>query len=429
MATQIADTSMTFSRSTSSNESTPTISKLETTRLALAQEQKKRIDAAVARVTGKRESSKRKGLGERGVDAVHRSKKIKTVVDVMSDPVDKKKSSIARRMVDRFATMPEPEHEEGVKQAKEEPVTRSVTTAHQFVTRSTVEDAAHLLDETLPETTQHAITTIKTTAVTVTKEKTVEVESKEEKENKSEEEEAAVVEEEEEEQTSAWDGPTSNFHVKQLGLDDTVDIYAPIAQQQEDVQRVRERVKYMPRTNNIKSITTTSSSEAEMDFAPTKVCDQDSNAVSVPEASSDELQAHADETEKNEQQPVISTAGVHRTWVKRLFVFTPLVVVATIVLVFALLFALDWSQEAFRFCEMDAESAAGTFVGLLNRAYGCVCRSFCDETCVFISGTIAGVGSEEIFSCASFVETQSLIKRLMRETLDKVQKTVQWYLG
>uniref|UniRef100_A0AAV1T660 Uncharacterized protein n=1 Tax=Peronospora matthiolae TaxID=2874970 RepID=A0AAV1T660_9STRA len=399
MATRIADASMAFSRSSSSNESTPTISKLETTRLALAQEQKKRIDAAVARVTGKRESSKRKGLGERGVDAVHRSKKIKTVVDVTSDPVDKKKSSIARRMVDRFATMPEPEHEEGAEQAKEEPVTRSVTTAHQFVTRSTVGDAAHLLDETLPETTHHVTTTVKTTTVTVTKENIVEVVSKEEKANKSEEEEATVVEEEEEEeeeQKSAWDGPSSNFHVKQLGLDDTVDIYAPIAQQQEDVQRVRERVKYMPRINTIKSIAVTSSSEADMDFVPTKVCDQDSDAVSVPEVSSDESQVQAEETEKNEQQTAISTAGVHRTWVTWVFVFTPLVVVATIVLVFTLLFALDWSQETFQFYEMDAESAAG---------------------------------SEEIFSCASFVETQSLIKRLMREAVHKAQRTVHLYLG
>ena len=147
MATQIADAGVALSRRrSSSNEATPAMSKLETTRLALAQEQKKRIDAAVARVTSKREGSKRKGLGERGADAVHRSKKLKTVVDVTSArAADRKQSSLARRMVDRFAARPEPEHEEG---AAQEPVTRSVTSVHQFVTYPKADAAdAHRLDE------------------------------------------------------------------------------------------------------------------------------------------------------------------------------------------------------------------------------------------------------------------------------------------
>ena len=141
MAAQIADHKNTGMDFSPSNEETPVVSKLEATRLALAQEQKKRIDAAVARVTSKKESGKRKGLGER-TDAVHRNKKSKTVVDVTNDQVDKK-NSIARRMVDRFASTPEPEREE-VTEQDEEPVTRSVS-VQQFVSRSvSVKDASSL---------------------------------------------------------------------------------------------------------------------------------------------------------------------------------------------------------------------------------------------------------------------------------------------
>lgn len=149
MAAQIADRSNAGMSFSSNNEDAlspaPVVSKLEATRLALAQEQKKRIDAAVARVTGKKESGKRKGLGERA-DAGHRIKKSKTVVDVANDQVDKK-NSIARRMVDRFATMPEPEHEE-VAEQENEPTTRSVST-QQFVVRSTSVKVASPSDNTL----------------------------------------------------------------------------------------------------------------------------------------------------------------------------------------------------------------------------------------------------------------------------------------
>ena len=212
---------------------------------------------------------------------------------------------------------------------------------------------------------------VQTTTVTVTERKTVEVETREEEqeqEEEEEEEETAAVEEEEdgaeEAQQSAWDGPTSNFHVKQLGLDDNVDIYAPIAQQQEDVQRVRERVKYMPRVKHVKLHATPTDSEADLDFAHNEVCRQDSDAVSVSEVTDSESQAPVDETcEQFEQETAVPAAAVHRTWMKRVFVFTPLFMVTTVVLVFALLFALDWSQGTFQFCAMDAESAAaGTFV-------------------------------------------------------------------
>ncbi|CAI5711651.1 unnamed protein product [Hyaloperonospora brassicae] len=407
MAAQIADAGVALSR----NEATPAMSKLETTRLALAQQQKKRIDAAVARVTSKREGSKRKGLGERGADAGHRSKKLKTVVDVTSArAADRKQSSLARRMVDRFAALPEPEPEDAAAPDGQEPVTRSVARVHQFVTSPKADAAdANQVADTRLQATQHVTASVETTtvAVTVTGKKTVQVETKEEEqegeeeEEEEEEEETAAVEEEEDEaeeaQKSAWDGPTSNFHVKQLGLDDNVDIYAPIAQQQKDVQRVRERVKYMPRVKHVKLHATPTDSEADLDFAPNGVCRQDSDAASASEATDSESQATVDETEQFAHETAVPAAAVHRTWRQRVFVFTPLFIVATSVLVFALLFAIDWSQETLQFCAMDAESAAAD--------------------------------PEAVFSCASFVETQSLIKRVMRETADKVQQTVQVYLG
>ncbi|KAG1703159.1 hypothetical protein DVH05_008071 [Phytophthora capsici] len=381
MAAQIADRSnagMNFS-----GETTPELSKLEATRLALAQEQKKRIDAAVARVTGKKEGGKRKGLSS--PDTGHRSKKSKTVVAVASDQKDKK-NSIARRMVDRFNTMPEPEHEEEVEQKEE--TTRSVST-EQFVARSTT--VASPSDSTLRETTEKVVVTTKTTTV----EKVKVAEEKHESAVVSKEEEAAPADEELEK--NEWDGPTTNYHVKQLGLDKKVDIYAPVAQQQHDIQRVRERSKYMPSGESINTLKASSDSEADSDFAPREPLSQESeesDAVSLPEVDATEVQALAEEAEEFEKQTAIETAEIRRTWATRVFVYTPLFIVAIIVLVFALLFAIDWSQETFQFCEIDAENAEG---------------------------------SEEIFSCASFVETQSLIKSTLRETAGKVQETVQSY--
>ncbi|GMF15213.1 unnamed protein product [Phytophthora lilii] len=373
MAAQIADRSSNAAMNFSGEDVAP-VSKLEATRLALAQEQKKRIDAAVARVTAKKEGGKRKGLSP---DAGHRSKKSKTVVDVASDQADKK-NSIARRMVDRFATMPEPEHEEEV---AAEPTTRS---------------SRHTLTLWFCSETTEKVT-VKTTVV-----KEVKV-TKQKQETEVSEEEAAPAEEEEKEQEqeqekkSEWDGPTTNFHVKQLGLDDKVDIYAPIAQQQQDVQRVRERAKYMPSGESIKTLKTSSDSEADSDFAPKEpLCQEseESDAVSLPEVDASETRELAEEAEEFERQTAIETAQIQRTWVKRVFVYTPLFIVAIVVLVFALLFAIDWSQETFQFCEVDAEAAEG---------------------------------SEELFSCASFVETQSLIKSTLQEAAEKVQETVQSY--
>ncbi|KAG6947467.1 hypothetical protein JG688_00015545 [Phytophthora aleatoria] len=381
MAAQIADRSN-AAMSFSSGESAPELSKLEATRLALAQEQKKRIDAAVARVTGKKEGGKRKGLSS--PDTGHRSKKSKTVVDVANDQADKK-NSIARRMVDRFSAMSEPEHEQEVEQ-QNKPTTRSVST-QQFVARSTT--VASPSDDALRETTEKVVVTTTTTTV----EKVTE-------EKETVDEGAALADEEEEgEKESEWDGPTTNYHVKQLGLDDKVDIYAPVAQQQHDVQRVRERAKYMPSTSgeSINTLKTLSDSEADSDFAPKEPLSQESeesDAVSLPDVDASETQALAEEAEEFEKQTAIQTAEIRRTWAKRVFVYTPLFVVAIIVLMFALLFAIDWSQETFQFCEIDAESAEG---------------------------------KDEIFSCASFVETQSLVKSTLRETAEKVQETVQSY--
>ncbi|GMF38058.1 unnamed protein product [Phytophthora fragariaefolia] len=348
MAAQIADRSnagMSFS-----GEDAP-VSKLEAARLAMAQQQKKRIDEAVARVTGKKESGKRKGLGERA-DAGHRSKKSKTVVELTSEQADKA-SSIARRMVDRFASMPEPEHEEQV-----EPTTRSAP-AQKFVARAAETSASGV--SPAESALRYGETTTTVAEVKVVQEKQ-EAAVEGEPDEKSPEEEKDT-----EHKKSEWDGPTTNFHVKHLGLDDKVDIYAPIAQQQQDVQRARERSKYMPSGESINTLKTSSDSEADSDFAPKEALSQESeesDAVSLPEVDASEVQALAKETEEFEQQAAIQTAEIHRTWAKRVFVFTPLFIVAIIVLVFALLFAIDWSQETFQFCQVNVESAEGTFVDL-----------------------------------------------------------------
>ncbi|KAJ8518166.1 hypothetical protein ON010_g18236 [Phytophthora cinnamomi] len=257
-------------------------------------------------------------------------------------------------MVDRFASMPEPEHEEEVA-----PTTRSVS-AQQFVARAT---AMSELDKAPRETTQKVTVTKTTVVKVVEEEKQQKKAAVEQKEEVEEEDEAAPAEEEEEEQKkNEWDGPTTNFHVKQLGLDDKVDIYAPVAQQQKDVQLARERAKYMPSGESINTLKTSSDSEADSDFAPKEALSQESeesDAVSLPEVDASEVQALAEETQEFEQQTAIQTAEIRRTWAKRVFVFTPLFIVAIMVLVFALLFAIDWSQETFQFCEVTSESAEG----------------------------------------------------------------------
>ncbi|KAL4125439.1 hypothetical protein PRIC2_009023 [Phytophthora ramorum] len=150
-------------------------------------------------------------------------------------------------------------------------------------------------------------------------------------------------------------------------------------------------------SESINTLKTTSDSENDADFAPKELLSQESeesDTVSLPEVDASETRELAEETEEFEKQTALQTAEIRRTWTKRVLVYTPLFLVAIVVLVFALLFAIDWSQETFQFCEVDAESVEG---------------------------------SEELFSCASFVETQSLIKSTLRETAEKVQETVQSY--
>ncbi|KAG7394015.1 RAN GTPase-activating protein 2 [Phytophthora boehmeriae] len=350
------------------------MSKLEAARQAAAQQQKKRIDAAVARVTSikKQGSSKRKSLEAKADEQRH--KKSKTLVDVAQDPLDKK-NSIARRLVDRFSSLPEPEQEEQVA------ATRSVAT-EQFVARSTTISTS---ENTLSETTE---------TVSVTKEVKIE-EKHEESAVVSQDEE--VPEEEAVEKSDDWEGPTTNFHVKQLGLNDKVDIYAPVEQQQEEIRRIRERSMYLPEPKSIATLETASDSENDSDFAPNDAESDDSegsDAESLPDVDADETRALAEEKEEFERSLVEKAAVTRRTWAKRLFVFTPLAILAFIVLVFAILFAIDWSQETFQFCAVDVENAEG---------------------------------SEDLLSCSSFVETQSQIKNSLRETAEKVQETVQSY--
>ncbi|KAI9908173.1 hypothetical protein PsorP6_004423 [Peronosclerospora sorghi] len=393
MATQIADRGNAAMSFSNTKDEIPVVSKLEATRIALAQEQKKRIDAAVARVTSKKESVKRKGMGER-TEAGHHTKKSKTVVDVANDQVEKN-NSIVRRMVNRFATMPEPEHETIVEPV--EPVTRSMS-AHHFVAQSTTISAVALPHKTeRSETLQTVTTKPKTTTVEVVEKKNIiEIED----DDTSTEDEHEEKEGEDEKQGNKWDGPTTNFHVKHLGLDDSVDIYAPTAQQEEDVQRVRERAMYMPNCHSTNSVLTYRDGEDDLDFVPKAVpisqASEQLDAASLPEVDdASKTQELAEEAGEIEEPKTIETSKVHRPWVQRVFVFTPLLIVAMVALVFALLLGVDWSQETFQLCEVDSQSAEG---------------------------------AERAPVCASFLETQSLIKSTLRETANKVQEAVQSFI-
>ncbi|TDH65182.1 hypothetical protein CCR75_005904 [Bremia lactucae] len=380
MATRIADRSLSFS----SGENASELSKLEITRLALAQEQKKRIDAAVARVTGKKESGKRKGLATS--DEIFRSKKSKTVIDVGSDRAEKK-NSIARRMVDRFSAMPEPELEAEVEQPIQV-TTRSVST-QQFVARSMpiADLSAHAQREESPKVEERPML------------KKLDIDDAEESKTEAKAANLAAEDEEEEdeeeEEKSVWDGPTTNYHVKQLGLDDNVDIYAPVVQQQYDVQRVRERAMYMPNSvESVNAVKASADSETDSAVALNKPLHQESeerDADLRAEVDANVIQALLEEPEEFVKDPFIA---IDTAWTKRVFTYLPLFIVSIIVLVSALLFVIDRSQETFRFCEFDAENSEG---------------------------------SGEILMCASFLHFQSLSKSILREIAMSMQKTVQFF--
>ncbi|RLN89106.1 hypothetical protein BBJ28_00006556 [Nothophytophthora sp. Chile5] len=386
MAAQIAEptnASMSFNE-----EVLSPVSKLEAARKAAAADQQKRIDQAVARMA----SQKKENMGKRKVLEArldgHRSKvqKTKTVVDVAQEKSGKK-NSIARRLVDRFAADPEPEQEEP--SIKEDDALPIDWQSHSdwclsFLRRVGCMCIPHsAAQKKLNDTVE--VTKVTTTTTTTTAE--------EESAVVSQEEDAEVAEE-----SADWNGPTTNFHLKQLGLDDKVDIYAPVKVQQQEVRRIRERAMYLPESKSIATLETASDSENDSDFLPKEAEDEedeDSDAESLPDVNAEETLALAEESEEYERTVAAEAAAVRRTLVKRVFVWTPLCVLAFVALVCAILFAIDWSQETFQFCPVDADSVGG---------------------------------SEELLSCASFVETQSLVKKSVREALEKAQSTVQSYL-
>jgi hypothetical protein len=159
--------------------------------------------------------------------------------------------------------------------------------------------------------------------------------------------------------------PSTAFHVKQLGLtDEKVDIYAPPDVQQQEIRKLRERAVFMPPQTvaTIATIETASESEADSDFSPeVESADDsaDSDSESLPDVDPSETKELEEETVEFALSEAAKSAATRRNALKWFFVWVPLYVILLCVLLLGVLFLVDWSQERYEFCPVDAASSDG----------------------------------------------------------------------
>lgn len=156
--------------------------------------------------------------------------------------------------------------------------------------------------------------------------------------------------------------PSTAFHVKQLGLtDEKVDIYAPLNVQQQEIRKLRERAMYLP-PPTIATLETASESEADSDFAPEAESDVDSvdsDSESLPDVDASETKELEEETREFALSEAAKAAAARRNALKWFFVWVPLYVILLCVLLLCVLFLIDWSQERYEFCPVDATTSDG----------------------------------------------------------------------
>lgn len=158
--------------------------------------------------------------------------------------------------------------------------------------------------------------------------------------------------------------PSTAFHAKQLGLtDEKVDIYAPPEVQQQELRKIRERALYLPpQPKTIATLETKSDSEADSDFTP-EDSDSDisgdseiSDVESVDPAETKELEV---ETQEFALSEAAKASAARRNALKWFFVWVPLYVIGLCLLLLAVLFLIDWSQERYEFCPVDSAASDG----------------------------------------------------------------------
>lgn len=167
----------------------------------------------------------------------------------------------------------------------------------------------------------------------------------------SEEEAAAAVaaaqQQQDEGETAEenWEGPSTNYHLKQLGLvKKKIDIYAPVEQQQQEIRRLRDRSRFSPQAS-VDADEEDHDSENDSDFTPGVESEEDSDAESIPEVEAEETLELVKETAEHEK----------KVRQKQLLAKISLFVLLFCVVVVALLAAVEISQQQFEFCAPDTD--------------------------------------------------------------------------
>lgn len=154
-----------------------------------------------------------------------------------------------------------------------------------------------------------------------------------------------------EEQDGDWNGPSTNYHLKQLGLaKKKIDIYAPVEVQQQEIRRLRDRSGV--ESKKIVEAIDDHESENDSDFTPEveSANEEDSDTESIPEVEAEEtlelVKEAAEHEKKVRQRAVLVNISLY-------FVLLCLLAVAALA-------AIEFTQQQYQFCPLDAKSADGT---------------------------------------------------------------------
>lgn len=148
-----------------------------------------------------------------------------------------------------------------------------------------------------------------------------------------------------------WSGPSTNYHLKHLGLaKKKIDIYAPVEVQQQEIRRLRDRSRYEPK--KIVEAIEDNDSENDSDFLPEVESEneEDSDMESIPEVEAEETLQLVQEAEEHAQQ----------LRQKALLVRIPVYIIFFCVAVVAALAVVELTQQHYQFCTLDAHAVDGS---------------------------------------------------------------------
>uniref|UniRef100_K3W6V6 Uncharacterized protein n=1 Tax=Globisporangium ultimum (strain ATCC 200006 / CBS 805.95 / DAOM BR144) TaxID=431595 RepID=K3W6V6_GLOUD len=309
MAVQVAQAAEPQTPTTFSDSVLSPVSKLEVARKHAAAEQQRRIDEACARMVEvkKENANKRKALEEK----------------LESHKKTKGDGTIVKRLADNFDDGDEEENVKVVQQTK---------VVEQQQTTVTTENTSYDATQELLRATRSKLNEL----VDAT-EKSVEANE--------------TVKTEEGANNGDWKGPSTNYHLKQLGLTaKKIDIYAPVEVQQQELRRLRDRSRY-GQTLKLTDPIDDHDSENDSDFVPEEAtdendADEDSDAESIPEVDADETQQLVQEAAEHEQKLR------RRAQLLRI----PVYIILFCIVAIASLAAVEFTQRHYTICPLDAQS-------------------------------------------------------------------------